>query len=187
MGIYSLTWLFQCIYHLVPRAERKPPTVVSLMTKYAPTGADEMTSMLLSFPSAPGGSQTAHGIALTNVRVADDPDGHNSAKPAIRIQGPKGEIQVDGPAYSPTHYRIIPKGDGTQPVAVEEHEYLRPGWGMFWEADECARCVRDGKLESDDYDLEESIVIMRVMDEVRKQNGLVYPDKIETTDYPVQL
>lgn len=72
-------------------------------------------------------------------------------------------------------------------MAVEEHEYLRPGWGMFWEADECARCVRDGKLESEVYDLEESIVIMRVMDEVRKQNGLVYPDKIETTDYPVKL
>lgn len=102
------------------------------MTKYPFTGADEMTSMLLDFPSAPSGLQPAHGIALTNFRVADDPDGHNSVKPAIRIQGPKGELQVDGPAYSPTNYRIIPKGDGTQPVSIEKHEYPRPRCSMFW-------------------------------------------------------
>jgi len=28
---------------------------------------------------------------------------------------------------------------------------------------------------------------MEVMDEVRRQAGLVYPDAIETTDYPVKL
>jgi dihydrodiol dehydrogenase / D-xylose 1-dehydrogenase (NADP) len=28
---------------------------------------------------------------------------------------------------------------------------------------------------------------MEVMDEVRKQGGLVYPEKIETLDYPTQL
>jgi dihydrodiol dehydrogenase / D-xylose 1-dehydrogenase (NADP) len=30
-------------------------------------------------------------------------------------------------------------------------------------------------------------LIMEVMDEVRKQGGLVYPEKIETTKYPTQL
>jgi dihydrodiol dehydrogenase / D-xylose 1-dehydrogenase (NADP) len=35
--------------------------------------------------------------------------------------------------------------------------------------------------------LKESVVIMEVMDEVRKQNGMTYPDKIETTDYPTKL
>ena len=61
------------------------------------------------------------------------------------------------------------------------------GRGMFYEADEVARCLRDGKLESDTLDLEESIVIMDVMDEARKQNGLTYPEKIESTVYPTQL
>jgi len=28
---------------------------------------------------------------------------------------------------------------------------------------------------------------MEVMDEVRKQGGLVYPEKIESVDFPVQL
>lgn len=33
----------------------------------------------------------------------------------------------------------------------------------------------------------ESTLIMEVMDEARKQGGLVYPDSIESTEYPVKL
>lgn len=60
------------------------------------------------------------------------------------------------------------------------------GRGMYWEADECARCIRDGKLESEDLSLQESLVMMEVMDEVRKQNNLRYPEKIESTEYPLE-
>ena len=201
VGIYPITWCFQTLYHTVPAASRKPPNVASSVSKYAKTGADENTSIILTFPSGPGGdgSHQAHGIALTSFRVATDVDGHNTAKPAIRIHGTKGEIQVDGPAYRPTHYRIIHKNEPTSRANsheensedkrpnVEEHECEIPGHGMFWEADECGRCLRDGKLQSDGMTHEESLVIMDTMDQVRKQNGLVYPEKIETTEYPVEL
>ena len=152
------------------------------MSKYAKTGADEKTSILLTFPSAPHGSHEAHGIALTNFRVATDVDGKSTAKPAIRIQGSKGEIQVDGPAYRPTTWRVIWKTGG-----VEEKNDEIPGHGMFWEADEAARCLRDGKGESEGLGWEESIIIMETMDEVRRQNRLVYPEKIETIEYPIKL
>lgn len=45
---------------------------------------------------------------------------------------------------------------------------------MFFEADECARCVRGGKTESEGIPWDESLVVMRVMDEVRKQQKLTY-------------
>ena len=35
--------------------------------------------------------------------------------------------------------------------------------------------------------LAETIAIMEVMDEVRKQNGLQYPEVIESTEYPLDL
>ena len=70
---------------------------------------------------------------------------------------------------------------------VKEVECEIPGHGMFWEADEAARCVRDGKLQSEGMGWEESVVIMETMDEVRRQGGLVYPESIETLDYPVRL
>ena len=67
-------------------------------------------------------------------------------------------------------------------LKVKEVDCPIPGLGMFWEADECARCVRDGKLESEGMGWEESVVIM-----VRRQAGIKYPEKIETLDYPVSL
>lgn len=44
-----------------------------------------------------------------------------------------------------------------------------------------------GKQQSDDMPLEETIAIMEVMDEVRRQNGLRYPEAIESTEYPLDL
>ena len=70
---------------------------------------------------------------------------------------------------------------------VKEVDCPIPGWGMFWEADECARCLRDGKLESTTMGWEESVVIMHTLDQVRKQGAVFYPEKIETTEYPVSL
>ena len=70
---------------------------------------------------------------------------------------------------------------------VEEFDCPIPGQGMFWEADECARCVRDGKGESEGMGWEESVVVMETMDEVRRQGGVRYPEKIESTEYPIGL
>ncbi|OJJ48144.1 hypothetical protein ASPZODRAFT_130086 [Penicilliopsis zonata CBS 506.65] len=179
LGIYSLTWVFEILYRL---GGDEYPKVMSTMTKYAPTGSDETTSVLLRFPRS-----GAQGIALSGLRVSSDPDGMNSARPAIRIQGTKGEIQIDGPCYRPTAYRLIPKLQEGETAAgkkpIQDVEMPIPGHGMFWEADECGRCLRDGKLESEIMSLQESIAIMRVMDEVREQNDFVYPAELESTDY----
>ena len=60
------------------------------------------------------------------------------------------------------------------------------GHGMFWEADECARCVRDGKLESEVMGWEESVGVMEVMDEVRRQGGVGYGEGLESEEYPLE-
>ena len=181
LGIYSLTWLFQTLYHVQPEAEKEAPNVVASINKYA-TGADETTSMILQFPK-----HNTVGIALTSLRVGTDPGGKNSAGAAIRIQGSKGEIQVMGPAYRPLQYRIIKKdSDGAVEIIdcpIPKDTARDFGHGMFWEADECARCLRDGKLESASLPWNESIVIMEVMEEVLKQGGVKYPDLITTDVY----
>lgn len=199
LGIYALTWVFQTLY-TTQKNPQPPSSVLGAIRKYK-TGADEHTSMLLTFPREEGGD--AHGIATTSMRVAADPDGKGTAGPSIRIQGSDGEVQVFHPAYRPSKTKFIHK-DGT----VEEKNWEFPGpgkgsgwkngfggdWqsegegqGMYWEADECAYALRDGRKEGQYESLEESLVIMKVMDEVRKQNDMKYPQKIETTDYPIDL
>ncbi|OKL59085.1 hypothetical protein UA08_05837 [Talaromyces atroroseus] len=192
LGIYSLTWVFQTLYHTLPPSQRKPPSsITSTMFKYPATGADEDTTILLSFPTTtPSNSlspnRTSHAVAMAAFAVDSNPDGKASGRAAIRIQGTKGEIQVECPAYRPERYRVI-YSSGEEKTKEVECPFPANGHGMYWEADEVARCVRDGRLESEGMPWEESVVIMEVMDEVRRQHGLVYPEKIETTDYPVAL
>ncbi|KAF2711133.1 NAD(P)-binding protein [Pleomassaria siparia CBS 279.74] len=182
LGVYSLTWLFQILYHIVPEPDRGFPSVASQLTKYKPTGCDESTSMLLSFP--PNG---AHGIATTNIRVSHDASATATASDPIRIQGTLGDITVSSP-FRPTSYTLIPASSVSRgtPASFERKTVTRAmpgdghGHGMFWEADECARCIRDGKLESDDMPWAESEAVMRVMDRVREQGGLVYGEGLES-------
>ncbi|RKU46932.1 D-xylose 1-dehydrogenase (NADP(+)) [Coniochaeta pulveracea] len=178
LGIYSLTWLFQTLYHCQPEEEKEAPKVVAAINKYH-TGADEMTSMILQFPK-----HKSMGVGLTALRVGTDVDGENSGGPACRIQGSGGEIQVMGPLYRPLQYKVIKKDN---PGKVEVYDMPIPhdderdwGHGMFWEADECARCIRDGKKESATLPWSESIVIMEVMEEVLRQGGVTYPELITT-------
>ena len=180
VGFYSLTWVFMFLYHLKPPAERTKPRVVGSMIKYA-TGPDENTALVLTFPGTPD----TIGIATTALRVATGPDKCHSAGPPIRIQGEHGEVQVYGPAYRPQRFNTIKRGNGEAPE-FQAVERKIDGLGMFWEADECAKCLRDGKLGSDGMGWEESLAIMEVMDEVRRQNGMVYPEKIESTVYPLE-
>lgn len=115
---------------------------------------------------------------------------------------------MHGPAYRPTGYRLIlpdvdasaktsaisPNPERQQSRNAPNHSsdneignqetkglkpYTIPGTGMFYEADECARCIRDGRYESEILSGEETVALMEVMDQVRQQHGLVYPESIE--------
>jgi hypothetical protein len=112
-----------------------------------------------------------------------------SESTTISIHSTHGDLNLFGPAFSPDRYTIIPNETGIKAglkaVSVSSSSHPTSGGrGMYWEADEAARCIRDGKLQSSEIDWEESILIMEVMDEVRKQNGLVYPEKIESLAWP---
>jgi hypothetical protein len=61
------------------------------------------------------------------------------------------------------------------------------GHGMFWEADECAFAIREGRKEGRFLGWEESLVIMGVMDEVRGQHGVVFPREVEGVEWPVEF
>ncbi|RPB00010.1 NAD(P)-binding protein [Choiromyces venosus 120613-1] len=172
LGLYPLTWVYQILYHTLPEAEKKAPVVTGTISKYERTGVDADNVVVATFPRS-------IGIATSSIRVATDPGARGSV--AVKIQGTEGEIQVAHPAYRPQSYTIIPNDKNSKP---ETRQIPVPvGYGMYWEADTAARCLRDGKLESDIMPLDESILIMEAMDKVREIGDFRYPEKIESTDY----
>ena len=183
LGVYALTWVFQTLYHCQPEEDKEAPNVVAAVSKYR-TGADETTSVICHFPG-----HRSMGVATTSILVATSPQGAAAAAAAaaIRIQGSKGEIQVAHPAFRPTEFRVIKKGAQGEVDVVEcpiPRDAKRDwGHGMFWEADECARCLRDGKKQSDTLPWAESIVIMETMEAALRQGGVEYPGLITTDVY----
>jgi predicted dehydrogenase len=126
-----------------------PDRVVTLIDP-AFTGVDGQTSMLLGHPGGTQAILTCTSSAKSPTRAA--------------IVGTDARIEIEGDFYAPTSFTLIPR-DG-EPTRYEEP---RVGHGIRFEADEVARCLRDGLLESPLMPLDESISIMETMDKVLGQ------------------
>ena len=139
------------------------------------------------------------GMDLSNVIVLDYPSkdttGHESTKTAIctssfkckspddfaRIDGSCGSILIFGLAASvPGGFRILlyPASPGEEKSETERIftvEKPKDTLGFFWEADAVARDIAAGRTENAVVPLDESIRMMQLMDKIRKDAGLVYP------------
>ncbi|SDS88756.1 Predicted dehydrogenase [Paraoerskovia marina] len=85
------------------------------------------------------------------------------------IAGTTGRIEIDPWFYTPTSFRVVPN-DGVEAVYTNVAEQ-----GMQYQAAEVARCIAVGRTESSRMPWDETLAVMRTMDEIRRQVGVVYP------------
>jgi predicted dehydrogenase len=124
----------------------KPDRIVTLVDP-AFTGVDGQTSMLFGYAS---GAQAV----LTCTLFAESPT-------RGAIVGTDARIEIEGNSYAPTSFDVISRtGERTRFEASHE------GRGLWHEAQEVARCLREGLLESPLMPLDESVEIMQTMDAV---------------------
>lgn len=184
LGIYNLTWI-RMTCSADPNNNGKEPDIVASMLKTESTGVDEQTSITLNF----SGSRVQATMQCNMVLQSAEEE-------IVRIQGDEGDVTVQWPPYRPTSFTIYKRPNSlkakeaakltgtTTNVAGDKRVFDIPasGHGMFWEADECARCIRDEKTESARMSWRESIATMTIMDKARSQNDFSYPDKLELAD-----
>ena len=128
-----------------------PARIVSLSDP-AFTGVDAQTSMLFGYDS---GAQAV----LTCTLRAKSPT-------RASIVGTDARMEIDGDFYAPTNVTLIPR-DGDPTTVESVHE----GRGLRHQADEVARRLAAGELESPVMPLDETISIMETMDAVRARAG----------------
>ncbi|ODV95716.1 hypothetical protein PACTADRAFT_50398 [Pachysolen tannophilus NRRL Y-2460] len=95
-------------------------------------------------------------------------------EPFLRLEGTKGQLEIfsSNPA-APKKFKII-FNDGSKPIEYEdESSYL----GFIYEANAIAKDIAESNIENSLMPTQESLLVMKIMDEVRKQNGLVYPQE----------
>lgn len=148
-----------------PSNKLTPPAhTVGSMVKTPLTGVDANTSFILSFApdSKSGSTLSAQAILSTSINLS-------SHDPGVTIRYEHGTITVSSPIYAPRKLSVTyskPKGQEGEPeTKIVEVQWAGGGW--HFQADEVARCVRDGKLESEDWGWDKSLLEMRIFDEVR--------------------
>ncbi|KAH7102793.1 NAD(P)-binding protein [Auriculariales sp. MPI-PUGE-AT-0066] len=160
LGIYPITWAFLALYQ--PNG-RVPPTVKANLLMATDYGVDESTTVSMSF-------EHVHAVATAETSLAA-----RTARPyCVIIQGDKGELCVEGSCPRPRAY--ILQRDGQDPI---RKDFTFTGHGMHWEADACARAIRDGHIEVPECSHQETLDVMRVLDEVRNGNGFTFPAPLE--------
>lgn len=85
------------------------------------------------------------------------------------VMGSDGWIELEG--FHAARSFVVHRSDRDD----ETHSITWPGMGYTYEAQEAARCVRAGLLESPMVPMTDTLAIMGQMDEIRRQMGMVYP------------
>ncbi|WP_241744235.1 Gfo/Idh/MocA family protein [Cellulosimicrobium arenosum] len=131
------------------------PETVTAVGALAETGVDGQVSIVLGYP---GGVQATLSTTLWS----------RTATTAV-VSGTAGRIEVDGDFYSPSSFRVV-RNDGTS--------WSYDGGtvdGFQFQAAEVARRVEAGETQSPRMSWDGTLEVMRTLDEVRRQVGVVYP------------
>jgi predicted dehydrogenase len=147
LGIYPIT-----LAHLLLGR----PHTVRAWAALTPEGVDENTGLLFGYASGALASLTC-GIA--------------GATPATAtIIGRRGRIELPAPFFRPARATLHRAGAEPEVIAAP-----LPGHGYVPQAAEVHRCLREGLLESPLVPHAATLEVMGMMDEVRRQTGVVYP------------
>jgi len=144
LGIYPLSFA-----HFVLGS----PRTVHAASTPAMTGVDGTTSMILTYDSG------AHAV-LTTTSLARTPN-------RAVIAGTLARVEIDPWFFTPTSFTVR-RRDGT---VLQRYEKPYEGFGLREQAAEARRCLLAGLTESPLMPLEESLEILKTLDEVAQKGG----------------
>ncbi|ORX35584.1 hypothetical protein BD324DRAFT_630742 [Kockovaella imperatae] len=167
LGPYPSVWTMMVLYHHPDNKKTPPKLLQSRQTLYHRTNVDEQTTLTLGFEALNVEADLRTSFTCQGL-----------AGNCVAVQCEEGDLIIDFPPYKPTTYHVVPHADvGKIKEAKTYHAKTHPGGAMHYEADEVARCVRDGKLESERMPWEESRIVQSWFDDVRRAGNTVLKDR----------
>ncbi|KAF9654379.1 NAD(P)-binding protein [Thelephora ganbajun] len=170
LGPYPMVWAIMTMYEHPDNKGEEPGHIAASMLKTPITGVDATTTFVLTF------NRTLKAQAILSCSITLP-----KTRPGANIRFRNGNIIIDAPIYKPGAFTVEyfdKLGSGNVETSeTKEFSYIGGGW--HFQADEVARCIRDGKLESSEWGHDKSLLEMKVFDEVRRQGGYKFPDGVE--------
>ncbi|WP_264564638.1 Gfo/Idh/MocA family protein [Flavobacterium sp. N3904] len=129
------------------------PKEIVAKSNFHSSGADLQTSIILQYESAQAILHSSF-LSSSNLKAS--------------ISGTEGRINLNSPWFMTESYTLIQDD--------HKEKFKRPtlGKGYTYEIEECHACIRAGRIESDLWSHQNSLDLIAIVDEVRKQIGLVY-------------
>lgn len=163
IGIYPLTWL---LITLDPDLPSKPEHPKIMAAQDFQDGIEVTTSAILHYEKS--GRQGVM-TSTTNRKKG-------KSQIVTTIDGTDGFIEVEGGAPShPRSFTVYPRWEGDEKPQGKKYDYEQKWQGFVYEADNTALDIAAGKKESNIMPWSETIRVMEIMDEIRRQGGCVYP------------
>jgi predicted dehydrogenase len=132
------------------------PARITAVSDPAMTGVDGQTSMVFQYASGAHAVLTTSAVSATPTRAA--------------VVGLEARVEIDRMFFTPSSFTVIHR-DGR---VLKRHERNYEGNGLREQAAELGRCLAAGLTESPLLPLDETLSIMKTLDEIRRQIGLTY-------------
>ncbi|MFV8328295.1 Gfo/Idh/MocA family protein [Flavobacterium sp. ZS1P14] len=131
------------------------PDEIAAKANFHNSGADLQTTMILQYDDR--AQAVLHSSFLS------------SSNGKAMISGTKGIINLSSPWYMAKSYTLIKDN--------KKVKYKLPtkGKGFTYEIEECHKCIKENKIESSLWSHQNSLDLIKIVDEVRNVIGLVYP------------
>ncbi|SEE91466.1 Gfo/Idh/MocA family protein [Ruania alba] len=146
LGVYPVSFAYAVL---------GAPDQISAIGTTTATGVDESDVITLRYGN--------RALALLGASLK------GGTRNAATVTGTQGRVEIEPTFFAPTTLTVRPQGG--------EPRTLTPpvGGGFEYQAAEVARCVAAGRTESEVHSWADTIAVMEMMDEARRQFGVVLP------------
>ncbi len=133
------------------------PATITAKARLSSEKVDATTSMIFEYAGGKQATMTTSVLGAGPVTAT--------------VLGSLGRIEIDGSFYGQSSFQVINKLGETLKNYAEKIN----GQGRQYQGLHVEHCIQAGLVDSPVMSVGESVEIMRVMDEVRKQIGVTYP------------
>jgi predicted dehydrogenase len=134
------------------------PDDIKASASFSPTGSEESISIIFRYGD--GQMATLYSSFRTNIGIGCD------------ILCEKGNMTVS--RGRDMNQRVILSLQGME---KQEFMFSPPAMGYHWEAEEVMRCIGEGMKESNIVPLSFSLDLIKTLDRIRKEAGIIFPGR----------
>lgn len=194
-GVYALTWADLALNGL--GVGSTTTEVVHASTMNVPNvqcEVDDITTVVLSKRET--GSKAQHGVGIVTTSMTIPGSSKPSfyqrlqakkAAPAVRIEATKASVAIPFPPIRPEELHVQWYDEehvGDDGIEKEEIIYkpVEKGWGIWYQADVIAKQIKEQQISPGSgivVGAQESLRVLRYMDEARYASGIVYDKEVE--------